>query len=63
MSTIEIKFKDKNGFHYKHPERSCVRCKNYPCLEDMDRLLGNFAAYGCRNFEDVNTFDVWKPRK
>lgn len=63
MPVTEVKFKDKDGFHYKHPERDCNRCKNYPCLPDMDKLLGNFAAYGCKMFEDVNTFDVWKPKK
>lgn len=63
MPIAEVMFKDKDGFHYKHPERSCQRCKNYPCLSNMDKLFGNFAAYGCKMFEDINTFDVWKPRK
>ena len=56
-------FKDKDGFHYKHPERSCKRCKNYPCLKNMNILEGDFAAYGCKNFEDINTFEVWKPKR
>ena len=56
-------FKDKDGFHYKHPERDCKKCKKYPCLHNMDILLGNFAAYGCVNFEDVNTFEVWKSKR
>lgn len=63
MPIAEVKFKDKDGFHYKHPERSCIRCVNYPCLPDMSKLLGDFAAYGCKMFEDVNTFEVWKPKK
>ena len=43
MPITEIMFKDKDGFHYKHP--------------------GDFASYGCKMFEDINTFDVWKPKK
>lgn len=53
-----VMFKDKNGFHYKHPERSCKRCNKYPCLPNMNILLGDFAAYGCTMFEDSNTFEV-----
>ena len=63
MPITEVMFKDKDGFHYKHPERSCTRCKNYPCLPNMDKLQGDFASYGCRKFEDINTFEVWKPKK
>lgn len=36
---------------------------NYPCLPNMDKLQGDFASYGCRKFEDINTFEVWKPKK
>lgn len=57
MSNI-IMFKDKNGFHYKHPERSCKRCNKYPCLPNMKILLGDFAAYGCTMFEDSNIFEI-----
>ena len=56
-------FKDPDGFHYKHPERNCKRCKNYPCLPYMGKLKGNFAAYGCVKYEDINTFNVWKNKK
>lgn len=64
MPITEISFKDQNGFHYKHPERSCDRCKNYPCIEGMkENLLCNFARYGCRNWDDVNTFNICKPKK
>ena len=58
MSASEIIFKDKDGFHYKHPERSCLRCIKYPCLPNMDKLKGNFASYGCKYYEDINTFNV-----
>lgn len=53
-------FKDKDGFHYKHPERSCKRCLNYPCLEKMDTLKGDYAKYGCVGWSDENVFDLWK---
>lgn len=63
MSASEVIFKDKDGFHYKHPERSCKRCKNYPCISGMDKLKGDFASYGCTLFEDANVFNVWKSKK
>lgn len=60
MPVAEVMFKDRDGFHYKHPERSCDRCKNYPCLPNMNKLLGNYAKYGCRNWQDINDFVLWK---
>ena len=53
-SKINI-FKDADGFTYAHPERSCERCTNYPCIEKMDELLSNFAKYGCVNYNDIFT--------
>ena len=53
-----VMFKDPDGFHYKHPERKCTRCRKYPCLPKMVLLKGNFAAYGCKEFEDDNTFEL-----
>ena len=29
----------------------------------MDELKGDFAAYGCKMFEDVNIFEQCKPKK
>lgn len=64
LANIEVTLKDKDGFHYKYPDRSCInRCIKYPCVNGMDTLKCNFAAYGCKNYEDVNTFNVWKPKK
>lgn len=57
MSVCEVMFKDADGFRYKHPERTCKNCKNYPCLENLDKLNCNFAAYGCKMFDDINIFD------
>ena len=57
MSVI-VNFKDQDGFRYKHPERSCKRCTNYPCLPNMNLFLGDFAAYGCTMYEGNNTFKV-----
>jgi hypothetical protein len=52
-----ISFKDKDGFHYKFPERSCTRCRKYPCIANMEQLKGDFAKYGCVNFLDENYFE------
>lgn len=60
MLTPEIKFKDEDGFHYKHPERSCKRCLKYPCIDNMQILKSNFASYGCKHYEDVNNFNLCK---
>ena len=56
----EIRFKDEDGFHYRHPERSCKRCLNYPCIESMDKLRGDFAKYGCNLYKDENIFEECK---
>jgi hypothetical protein len=63
MPSTELIFKDKDGFHYKFPERSCKRCLKYPCVTNMDNLKGNFAAYGCKMFEDENIFYICKSKK
>ncbi len=57
MSNIEVIFKDPDGFYYKFPERSCKRCLKYPCINNMDNLKSDFAKYGCKNWDDMNTFD------
>lgn len=49
-------FKDKNGFTYTHPERRCKDCTKYPCIRNMDRLLSDFAKYGCVKYESANIF-------
>lgn len=63
MSITKVNFKDQDGFHYKHPERSCKNCKKHPCVSNMDNLKGDFAKYGCINFQDVNIFNTWKPKR
>ena len=63
MPVSEVKFKDKDGFTYKHPNQSCKRCLKYPCISKMENLKGDFAKYGCKNYQDVNTFDTWKPKR
>ena len=56
-------YKDPDGFHYKHPERSCTKCRKYPCLPKMDALKSNFAAYGCTMFDDVDVFELCADKK
>lgn len=63
MPISEVMYKDKDGFHYKHPERSCNRCMKYPCLKDMDKLKSDFAKYGCVNYSDINIFSINKDKK
>lgn len=63
MSNNKINLKDPDGFNYKYPDRSCKRCLDYPCIEGMDNLKGDFAAYGCKKFRDENTFEIWSPKK
>lgn len=63
MPINPVMYKDPDGFHYKHPERNCHKCSKYPCLEKMETLKGNFAAYGCVNYENIDTFEIWKVRK
>lgn len=58
MLDNKIKFYDENGIPYKHPERNCKKCLNYPCINNMDILKSNFAAYGCKNYSNCNTFDI-----
>lgn len=57
-----INFNDESGHHFKHPERSCKKCLKYPCIKGMDVLVGNFAAYGCTLFEDINTFEICRKK-
>lgn len=57
MPVSQVMFKDRDGFTYKHPERSCHKCLKYPCIEHMDRLLCDFAKYGCKNWSDSDFFE------
>lgn len=63
MSFGAVMYKDPDGFHYKHPERSCTKCRKYPCLPKMDALKSNFAAYGCTMFDDVDVFELCADKK
>lgn len=63
MPVAEVKYKDRNGFHYKHPERSCSKCEKYPCVNGMQILLSDFAKFGCKNFSDVDVFDIWSRKR
>lgn len=56
----KIKFKDPDGFNYRHPERDCKRCLKYPCIEELSILKSNFAKYGCEDYQDENVFNICK---
>lgn len=55
-----IQFNDKDGVHYKHPERSCKHCLKYPCIDNQENLLSNFAAYGCLLYSGDDIFEICK---
>lgn len=57
MPTDKVKYRDTDGFTFRHPERSCKLCLNYPCVTNMDKLRCDFAKYGCINFKSVNVFN------
>ena len=40
-----------------------VDVRNIHVLVTWITLQGDFAKYGCKYFEDVNTFDTWKPKR
>lgn len=63
MPVAEVMYKDKDGFRYRHPDRSCERCLKYPCIEGMNKLKGDMAKYGCKLYGDVNTFELWKSKR
>lgn len=39
--------RDKDGIIYKYPERTCLKCKKYPCFRGQSNLSCDFAKYGC----------------
>lgn len=34
----------------KYPDRTCKKCKYYPCME-MSCLKCDFAKYGCKDYK------------
>jgi hypothetical protein len=45
------RYYDNAGVKYKYPDRSCEKCKKYPCHEDIITLDAEFAKYGCIMYE------------
>lgn len=41
---------DAYGVKYQHPNRTCSKCKLFPCRDDMKILDVDFAKYGCINY-------------
>lgn len=46
--------KDKFGVKLKFPDRSCKKCKRYPCFEGINNCVCDFASYGCNIYSDGN---------
>ena len=44
--------KDKFGIKLKYPERTCKKCKRYPCFTEIDKCVCNFATYGCTLYKE-----------
>ena len=53
-----MKTRDANGVYYKFPDRTCKDCLKYPCLDAMDKLLCDLAAYGCKHYTTKITEDA-----
>lgn len=34
----------------KYSDRSCKKCKKYPCFKGIDKCKSDFAKYGCLDF-------------
>lgn len=43
-------FKDKYGVRLKYPNRTCRKCKKYPCFAGIKYCRSDFAKYGCINY-------------
>lgn len=43
--------RDDEGVIYKHPERTCKECSNYPCFRGIENFVCDFAKYGCRKYK------------
>ena len=39
--------KDEYGVKLKYPNRSCKKCKKYPCFGEINKCSSDFAKYGC----------------
>ena len=52
----KLEYKDKDGIKYKHPERTCKDCLEYPCQELKVFNLGcDYAKYGCIHYHDKDS--------
>ena len=50
MNPLKI-IRDKYGIKLKYPNRTCKKCKKYPCFMGIDKLSSDFAKYGCVYFK------------
>ena len=52
MAITKVMEKDKFGIKLKFPDRTCKKCKKYPCFSEIKKCVSNFAAYGCIYYQD-----------
>lgn len=45
-----MKVLDKDGIEYKQPNRTCLKCKLYPCFIGIKICKIDFAKYGCDQY-------------
>lgn len=44
--------KDEFGVKLKYPNRSCEKCKKYPCFPEITKCSSDFATYGCIYYKE-----------
>lgn len=56
--TGKAKEKETEALHkkeWKFPWRDCKKCVKYPCFRGIENMKANYAKYGCKNYEDINS--------
>lgn len=46
--------KDSSGVKLKYPNRTCKKCKLYPCFDGIELCKSDFARVGCKLWQDDN---------
>jgi len=52
MNSIKPK-KDKYGIKLKFPNRTCKKCRKYPCFDGISKCLSDFAKHGCTYYSEL----------
>lgn len=49
--------KDKSGVKLKYPNRTCKKCKLYPCFDGIESCRCDFSSYGCKLYVGIPNKD------